>query len=232
MQKSTLLCSGTLSQACIHLLSDKILINSLIWFPSPWHIRCESEQGGNSQNQTTWCVQKARWYPDSQGGAGGGQRKWTCKYRDENTALARGLVLPRLPSCLKILWLLRAPLYYNAHNASQIMKNIYNRINHMLSTLPHSSFSHTIHFRKVFVKRDQIIDSWIGTPIGRNQFPLPSGRSLPRTLPLRVPSAASSAPPGQTRTNPMAWKISLREVLFHQNDVAWPNPVHSFFFSS
>lgn len=107
------------------------------------------------------------------------------------------------PSCPVLL---RVPLYQNVHNASQVMKNIYNRLNHVLCTLPDSLFSYTVPFRMLFIRRDQIIDSWVGAAIWRHQvFPRPLWDFSPEHRPLRMPSAASWTAPSQPRTNSVVW---------------------------
>lgn len=151
-------------------------MNSLIWFPSSWRIGCESKRGVWSE--PGHCVFRGQLVPhqsgreaeargSSQVNTGLRALKWQgggCPFHN-----------PVLPSRLVILWLLRAPLSYNVHNASQVMKTIYSR----LCTLPHSLSSHAIHFREVFIKRQQIIDSPMAHPLEGARFPCPPGGASP-----------------------------------------------------
>lgn len=112
------------------------------------------------------------------------------------------------PTCPGNLWLLRAPVYHHVCDASRVMTNIYNRLSHMLCTLPNSLFCHTIPFRNVFIKRNRIVSLNWSIHWKVPSFPLPSIRGLPRTLPIGC-LLLHGHPPGQTRTIQWSGKISL-----------------------
>jgi hypothetical protein len=146
LQELALLCPGTLSQSCVRVFSDKMLINSIIWFLAPG-ILDENQNRREVQEPDHFAQREGQLIPPQ---PGRGRR------RNANTGLRFTLVcgfflqpnpfpLPPFTSRAS-----RVPFYQQgkACSTTQVWKTVCDGLNREPWALPSSLFPYMIYVRK------------------------------------------------------------------------------------